>query len=103
MTETTEHLISKLAKSVHNVNNAKNPRQRDAARSFMVKRARDLCDRRDDLLVKIEDGWNWLASYQANDPAVAKQEDQFLAWNVELRAITDALDAAADGWIPEAA
>ena len=97
MEERTVRLIAKLSTSVQNVRNATNAAQRDAARGFMIKRARDLCERRDDLLAKIEAGWAWLEDYPVHDPAVAKQEDQFFAWNVELRAITDALDAA-EGW-----
>lgn len=96
--DTTAKRIERLLKSSRNVVNAKNDAQRDAARGFMIQRARELCDRRDELLQKIEDGWNWLDQYDMNDPAVAKQEEMFRNWNVELRHITDALDTAADLW-----
>lgn len=96
--DTTAKRIDKLLKSARNVANAKNVDQKDAARGFMIARALELCDRRDDLLQKIEAGWEWLDSYQVNDPAVATQEEQFRAWNVELRHITDALDDAAGMW-----
>ena len=99
--DTTAKRIDKLLKSARNVANAKNADQRDAARGFMIGRALELCERRDTLLQKIEDGWDWLASYQVNDPAVATQEEQFRAWNVELRHITDALDEAADAWMSD--
>lgn len=96
--DTTAKRIDKLLKSARNVVNARNEAQKDAARGFMIQRARELCDRRDDLLQKIEDGWYWLDQHELNDPAVARQEEMFRNWNVELRHITDALDAAADTW-----
>lgn len=98
MNDLTTKRITKLIKSATNVRNARNDAQRDAARNFMIQRARELCNRRDELLQKIEDGWYWLESYQVNDPAVAKQEQMFHAWNDELRHITDALDEAAETW-----
>ena len=86
--------VQRLAKSIENYRVAKNQTQRDAALLFITERAVDLVHRRDALLRKIEEGWSWLEPYDYEDPAVRDQEDRFVAWNAELRQITDVLDAA---------
>lgn len=96
--DTTQRLIKRLKTSATNVVNARNDDARVAARGFMISRALELCERRDELLQKIEEGWAWLEGFEDGDPEVATQEDRFSAWNVELRAITDALDDAAETW-----
>lgn len=96
--DTTQRLIKRLMTSATNVVNARNDDARVAARGFMISRALELCERRDELLRKIEEGWAWLEGFEDGDPEVAAQEDRFSAWNVELRAITDALDDAAETW-----
>jgi hypothetical protein len=97
--DTTARLITKLGKSVANVRTATKDDARLAARGFMSKRASELCDRRDVLLEKIELGWDWLEAYEDGDPEAEPYVDKFAAWNEELRAITDALDAAAMDWM----
>lgn len=96
--DTTARLITKLAKSVTNVRTATNDDAKAAARGFMIRRARELCSRRDTLLEKIELGWDWLAAYEEGDPEAEPYVDKFAAWNTELRSITDALDEAERIW-----
>lgn len=86
--------ITRLHRSIRNLRNARNPAQREAHLHFVTERAIELARYRDTLLQRIEDGWAWLNAYEWEDPAVRKEEDQFVAWNAELRQITDALDDA---------
>lgn len=86
--------ITRLQRSIRNLQNATNQAQRDAHLHFFTERAVELVQYRDTLLKRIEDGWEWLESYDYEDPEVRKEEDQFVAWNAELRQITDALDDA---------
>lgn len=99
MNPTTERTIRKFLTSARNVANAKNEDAKVAARGFMVRRAGELCERRDTLLEKIEIGWDWLEAYEEGDPEAKPYVDKFVAWNEELRAITDALDEAERIWI----
>lgn len=86
--------ITRLQRSIRNLRAARNPAQREAHLHFVTERAIELVQYRDALLQRIEAGWSWLEGYEYEDPEVRKEEDQFVAWNAELRQITDALDDA---------
>lgn len=118
MSPSTQDKITKLIKSATNVRNAKNAAQREAARGFMIQRARELCDVRDQLVEKMDAGWDWLAQtdteypvsrihedqvnrasrIRQENPKYAANEDKLAAWQEDYAAICDALDRAADIW-----
>jgi hypothetical protein len=118
MTPSTQDKITRLIKSATNVRNAKNAAQREAARGFMIQRARELCEQRDRLIEKMDAGWDWLAQTDAEypvstiheeqvnranrirqeNPKYAANEEKLIAWQEDYAAICDALDQAADIW-----
>ncbi len=96
----TQDRIDRLRKSAENVCNATNARQRDAAITFMVKRAQELEAVKHDLAYKLEHGWDMLDEWKdtGKPEDYEKHHARYLAWLHEYEQVCDALDDAARRW-----
>ena len=95
--------IDRLRKAAANVANATNPRQRDAAMTFLTRRAVELTRERDRLAAKLDAGWDTLDALKADGekgtPEYEKHHARYLGWIAEYERVCDALDEAARGWL----
>lgn len=105
MTPETQRLIDRLEKSARNAASATNPAQREAARTFLITRERELYAVWVGMDAKLGRQLDWLDANDDPDadPAdrdrFARREDQFLALLDDYVTIGRARDAALATWL----
>lgn len=109
MTPETQRLIDRLEKGARNAASATNAAQREAARTFMVRRERELFVTWEAMEQKLGRQLDWLDA--SDDPRAdaetrdrfARREEQFLALLDDYVAIGRARDRALATWLGEGA
>jgi len=100
MNSNTQTLIDKFLKSARNAYNAKNRAQREAAQTFLIKRADELRERRDALYQKLERRWDALDA-DPDMPNYEARETRTIDMLHEYEAICDALSRGLVLWLHE--
>ena len=107
MNADTQRRIDRLLKSARNARSAKNVAQREAAQSFLIKRADELRGDRDALEARLTKMWRWLDRHDPNapysdgqhTPQFLEREEQAITVLADYEAVCDALNEAADVWL----
>ena len=110
MTPENQRMIDRLAKSARNAANATNVAQREAARTFLVRRADEVRVVREAMRDKLERQWRWFDAIDEIRRAEGEQgpdtsevyvsrENQAITLLHDYEAVCDALDNALSMWL----
>ena len=97
---TTQERVDRLLRSAENVRNATNARQRDAALTFMIRRAQELEGYKHALEYRLDEGWDVLSQWkdEGKPEDYERHHARYLGWLKEYELVCTSLHTAALTW-----
>lgn len=93
----TDDLIDRFLDACQRAANSRGERAQAIGR-LVTKLATDLREKRDALLAKLNNGWDFLIQHEGRDDYAAL-EDRWIAWLAQYTHIEDALVAGREVWL----
>ena len=100
MIEDMDAYIDDFLDTADRIRQSRHQERREALQRRLVKMSERMTAERDELLGKMESGWEWLESHK-DDPRFLEFEDQWMAFAGRFNRICDALNEALHIWLDD--